>query len=103
MLSAAQGGFINATDLADYLVKKGLPFRSAYKIAGELVARCLADGCVLETLPLSVYREYSDLFEEDLYADIDLKTCAEKRSSEGGTSVSSVMAQIAYAKEKLSL
>ena len=103
MLAAAQGGFINATDLADYLVKKGLPFRSAYKIAGELVARCLADGCVLETLPLSVYREYSDLFAEDLYADIDLKTCAEKRSSEGGTSVASVMAQIAYAKEKLSL
>ncbi len=103
MLSAAQGGFINATDLADYLVKKGLPFRSAYKIAGELVARCLADGCVLETLPLAVYRAYSDLFEEDLYADIDLKTCAEKRSSEGGTSVASVMAQIAYAKEKLSL
>ena len=58
---------------------------------------------MLETLPLSVYREYSDLFEEDLYADIDLKTCAEKRSSEGGTSVASVMAQIAYAKEKLSL
>ena len=53
MYAAAQKGFLNATDLADYLVKKGLPFRSAYKIAGELVARCLTEGCVLETLPLT--------------------------------------------------
>ncbi len=101
MLAAAQGGFINATDLADYLVKKGMPFRSAYKISGELVARCLSDGCVLETLPLEVYRSYSDLFDTDLYADIDLTACAEKRASEGGTSVASVMAQIDYVKEQL--
>ena len=101
MKKAAQGGFINATDLADYLVKKGMPFRSAYKISGQLVAKCIAEGCVLETLPLEVYKQYSDLFEEDLYQDIDLLTCVQKRISEGGTSVQSVEAQIAYVKERL--
>ena len=101
MKNAAQGGFINATDLADYLVKKGMPFRSAYKISGQLVAKCIADGCVLETLPLETYKQYSELFAEDLYQDIDLLTCVQKRISEGGTSVQSVEAQIAYVKERL--
>ena len=101
MKKAAQGGFINATDLADYLAKKGLPFRSAYKISGRIVAQCISEGLVLETLPLSEYQKYSDLFEEDLYRDIDLLTCVEKRISEGGTSVASVEAQIAYVKENL--
>ena len=101
MKKAAQGGFINATDLADYLVKKGLPFRSAYKISGQIVAHCIREGLVLETLPLEEYRKYSELFEEDLYHEIDLLTCVEKRISEGGTSVSSVEAQIAYVKENL--
>ena len=101
MKKAAQGGFINATDLADYLVKKGLPFRSAYKIAGQIVAQCIREGKVLETLELEAYRSYSELFAEDLYQDIDLLTCVEKRISEGGTSVASVEAQIAYVKEQL--
>ena len=101
MKKAAQGGFINATDLADYLVKKGMPFRSAYKISGQIVAQCIREGLVLETLPLSEYQKYSDLFAEDLYNDIDLLTCVEKRISEGGTSVASVEAQIAYVKENL--
>jgi len=101
MKKAAQGGFINATDLADYLVKKGLPFRSAYKISGQIVAHCIAHGQVLETLPLEVYKTYSDLFEADLYPKIDLTTCVEKRISEGGTSAASVSAQIAYVKEQL--
>ena len=101
MKKAAQGGFINATDLADYLVKKGLPFRSAYKISGQIVAQCIAEGKVLETLELAEYKKYSDLFEEDLYNDIDLLTCVEKRISEGGTSVDSVKAQIAFVKEML--
>ena len=101
MKKAAQGGFINATDLADYLVKKGLPFRSAYKISGQIVAQCIREGLVLETLPLAEYQKYSELFTEDLYNDIDLLTCVEKRISEGGTSVSSVEAQIAYVKENL--
>ncbi len=101
MKKAAQGGFINATDLADYLVKKGMPFRSAYKISGQIVAKCIAEGMVLENLPLESYREFSELFEEDLYQDIDLLTCVEKRISEGGTSAASVEAQIAYVKEHL--
>ena len=101
MKKAAQGGFINATDLADYLVKKGLPFRSAYKISGQIVAQCIREGLVLETLPLAEYQKYSELFAEDLYTDIDLLTCVEKRISEGGTSLASVEAQIAYVKENL--
>ena len=101
MLAAAQKGFINATDLADYLVKKGLPFRSAYKISGEIVALCIKENTVLENLPLETYKTFSDLFEDDLYEDISLKTCVEKRISEGGTSVSSVNAQIEYINEKL--
>ena len=101
MKKAAQGGFINATDLADYLVKKGLPFRSAYKISGQIVAKCIAEGKVLETMSLSEYQEFSELFEEDLYQQIDLLTCVEKRISEGGTSQASVEAQIAYAKERI--
>ena len=101
MKKAAQGGFINATDLADYLVKKGMPFRSASKISGPIVAKCIAEGYVLETLPLSEYQVFSPLFGEDLYSEIDLTACVEKRISEGGTSAASVEAQIAYVKEKL--
>ena len=99
MKKAAQKGFINATDLADYLVKKGMPFRSAYKISGTLVAQCIRENTVLEELPLEAYKAHSELFEEDLYQDIDLLTCVEKRISEGGTSVASVEAQIAYVRE----
>ena len=101
MKRAAQKGFINATDLADYLVKKGLPFRSAYKISGQLVAKCIKENTVLEDLPLSEYKAFSDLFEEDLYHEIDLATCVEKRISEGGTSVPSVNKQISYVKNLL--
>lgn len=101
MKRAAQTGFINATDLADYLVRRGLPFRSAYKISGQIVAECMKKGLVLETLPLEDYKKYSELFEEDLYADIDLLACVEKRISEGGTSVKSVEAQIEYVREAL--
>ena len=101
MKRAAQTGFINATDLADYLVKKGLPFRSAYKISGQLVALCIQKGTVLEELPLETYKEFSPLFAEDVYDDIDLVTCVEKRISEGGTSLNSVRAQINYVKEAL--
>lgn len=101
MKLAAQKGFINATDLADYLVKKGMPFRSAYKISGQLVALCIEQHTVLEELPLDIYRSFSELFEEDLYQAIDLAVCVEKRISEGGTSLASVEAQIAYVKGKL--
>ena len=103
MKLAAQKGFINATDLADYLVKKGLPFRSAYKISGQLVALCIQKNTVLEELPMEVYKDFSPLFEEDLYEAIDLMTCVQKRISEGGTSVASVEKQIKYVKELLTL
>ena len=101
MKKAAQRGFINATDLADYLTKKGMPFRSAYKISGSIVAYCIANNEVLETLPLEKYKEYSDLFEQDLYDDIDLYTCVNKRNSVGGTSVRSIEQQIKFVKEQL--
>ena len=101
MRRAAGNGFINATDMADYLVRKGLPFRTAYKISGQIVARCIADGKVLETLPLDVYQSYSPLFGEDLFKEISLDTCVKKRISEGGTSVESVLSQIAFVTEKL--
>ena len=103
MKLAAQKGFINATDLADYLVKKGMPFRSAYKISGQLVALCIQGNTVLEDLPLETYLGYSELFDNDLYEAIDLMVCVEKRISEGGTSVASVEKQITYVKELLSL
>lgn len=101
MKKAAQSGFINATDLADYLVKKGMPFRSAYKLSGQLVARCIQEGCVLEDLPLETYREFSELFEEDVMNEIDLLTCVQKRISKGGTCIASVEHQLQYVQEKL--
>ena len=101
MKLAAQKGFINATDLADYLVKKGLPFRSAYKISGSLVAYCIQNNTVLEELSLDTYKGYSELFDTDLYEAIDLMVCVEKRISQGGTSVSSVEQQIKYVREML--
>ena len=101
MKKAAQGGFINATDLADYLVKKGMPFRSAYKISGQLVAKCMQSGCVLEDLPLEEYLKFSELFEADLYQEIDLLNCVQKRISKGGTCVASVEQQLQYVKSKL--
>ncbi len=101
MINAASKGFINATDLADYLVKKGMPFRSAYKLVGQTVAYCIEKNTVLEKLPFESYKELSDLFEEDVYEEISLETCVKKRISKGGTSVESVEAQIKYVTEFL--
>ena len=101
MLKAANGGFINATDLADYLVKKGMPFRTAYKICGQIVADCISKGLVLDNYPIENYKSFSLLFEKDVYDEISLKTCVNKRISEGGTSVKSVEKQLAFVKEKL--
>ena len=99
MRRAAQKGFINATDLADYLVRKGLPFRSAYKISGGIVGDCVKSGKVLEELPLETYQSYSDLFKPDVYDAIDLSNCVNRRTSEGGPA--KVREQIAYVKEQL--
>ena len=101
MKSAAQKGFINATDLADYLVKKGMPFRSAYKICGQIVGDCIANGKVLEDLTIDEYKGYSEVFESDLYNEISLETCVNKRISKGGTSPQSVKEQIDYTKGKI--
>ncbi len=94
MYRAAQHGFINATDLADYLTKKGVPFRSAYKIVGQIVACCLEKKESLETLPLQTYQSFSPVFEQDLYSEISLETCVAKRISAGGTGPDSVSLQI---------
>ena len=101
MKKAAQEGFINATDLADYLVKKGMPFRSAYKISGTIVAECISRKLVLETYPLEDYKKYSDLIEDDVYNEISLETCVEKRISLGGTGLASVENQMDYIKNNI--
>ncbi|MBE6849644.1 MAG: argininosuccinate lyase [Ruminococcus sp.] len=101
MRKAAAKGFINATDCADYLVKKGMPFRDAYKITGTLVAKCIEQELTLETLPLEQYREMTDLFTEDVYNAISLDTCVKERSSEGGPSPKAVAIQLAQLRERL--
>ena len=103
MMTAAQKGFINATDLADYMVKKGMPFRTAYKISGQIVADCIARNLVLENYPIADYQKHSSLIQEDVYSAVDLSVCVEKRISLGGTSVASVRQQIAYVREQLAI
>lgn len=99
MRNAAAKGFINATDCADYLVGKGLPFRDAYKATGELVALCIDKGLTLETLPIEEYKNVCDLFDEDVYIAINLEKCVNDRLVEGGPSKQSVDAQIAKARK----
>ena len=101
MLAAAQKGFINATDLADYLTKKGLPFRTAYKILGQAVAYCIKEGKVLDSSTLEEYRGLCPQVDEGVYEAIDLYTCVTKRISAGGTGPDSVKAQLAFVKEFL--
>ena len=96
MRNAAAKGFINATDLADYLVRKGMPFRTAYKTVGQIVAECTAKGLTLETLPLEAYRARSPLFGEDLFDAISLETCVRQRISPGSVSGPSLDAQFAF-------
>ena len=100
MRAAAAKGFINATDCADYLVKKGLPFRDAYKAVGELVAFCIENGYTLETLPLEEYRRVCELFADDVYAAIDLDNCVKGRDVKGGPAPQRVLFEIENA-EKL--
>ena len=101
MRNAAAKGFINATDCADYLVKKGMPFRDAYKITGRLVAYCIENGLTLETLPIKEYKKMSELFADDIYDAINLETCVNQRTSEGGPSPVSVINQIEYTENRL--
>jgi argininosuccinate lyase len=94
MAKAAAGGFINATDCADYLAKKGLPFREAYMIVGRLVNMCIKTGDTLDTLTLRDFRAISSLFDEDVYDALSLKTCVNERKVYGGPSKESVLKQI---------
>ena len=94
MKKAALGGFINATDVADYMTKKGVPFRDAYCVTGQLVNRCIALGTTLDALPLAEYRAFSPVFDEDVYAAIDLLTCVRQRSIPGGPAPETVKQQI---------
>ena len=102
MRNAAARGFINATDCADYLVKKGLPFRDAYKITGTLVAKCIEKNLTLETMPLSEYKAMCETFEEDVFEAISLETCVMQRKAAGGPAPECVKAQIEYVENKLS-
>ncbi len=95
MARAASVGFINATDCADYLVKKGMPFREAYMIVGRLVHMCIRTGESLDTLPLKDFRAISGLFDESVYDALQLKTCVNERKVYGGPSEDSVKQQIA--------
>ena len=101
MRRAAAAGFINATDCADYLTRKGMPFRDAYKLTGQMVADCIAQGTVLEELTLDQFRQYSPLFEQDIYQAVDLVNCCEGRTSYGGPSAASVRLQIQQAQQAL--
>ena len=94
MRNAAGFGFINATDCADYLVKKGLPFRTAYKIVGELVALCIEKNESFETLPLADYKAVSEVFDEGVYAAVDLAACVKGRACAGGPAPEAVKRQI---------
>ena len=101
MRAAAAKGFINATDCADYLVGKGLPFRSAYKAVGALVASLIQSGKTLETATLDEYRAFSPLFDEDVYEAIRLESCVARRSCLGATAPEQVTAQIQKTREAL--
>ena len=96
MLKAAQKGFINATDLADYLTKKDIPFRTAYKLVGQIVAYCIEKNTVLEALTMEEYQQFHALFEKDVFEAIDLRRCVESRISAGGTNQASAEEQIKY-------
>ncbi len=101
MKKAAAKGFINATDLADYLVKKGLPFRSAYKISGSIVKKCIAENKTLESLTLAEYKAFEKKIEKDVFEAIDLVACVKKRTSFGGTAPENVENQIAYIRKRI--
>lgn len=101
MRKAAAGGFINATDCADWLVKNGLPFRDAYKATGELVARCIELGTDLENLPMEEYKKVCDLFNDEVYEAISLERCTDDRKAYGGPARENVKYQAELLGEKV--
>ena len=100
MANAGKKGFINATDMADYLVKKGMPFRTAYKITGTLVAECIKRNIGLEQLPLEELKKASELFDEDVYKAIDLMTCVTRRETDGGPAPEAVGRELEALEER---
>lgn len=94
MYSGAGRGFTNATDAADYLVKKGVPFRTAHEIVGRLVLACLKDGKAIADLSLRELKDLSPAFEEDVFDSISLLACVEGRSLPGGPAAAAVEAHI---------
>ena len=98
---AAAGGFINATDCADYLTKKGMPFRDAYRVSGKLVAYCIEHDTDFEHLSLDEYKSFSSLFEDDVYSAVDLDNCMNSRKVYGGPSRESVLHQINIVKKHI--
>ncbi|MBO5374781.1 MAG: argininosuccinate lyase [Clostridia bacterium] len=96
MYNASKKGFINATDLADYLTKRGVPFRTAYKIVGTIVGKCVKESITLDEVSLDEYKKHSEIFDTDLYDEISLETCVRKRISKGSTGYESVNEQIKY-------
>lgn len=100
MRKAALEGFINATDCADYLVKKGMPFRSAYAVTGKLVAYCIDNGFTFETLPLEIYKQADKSFGEDIYNAVSVEECLKKRGSFGGSSPENIPVQIEIIRTK---
>ena len=101
MRKAAAGGFTNATDIADYLVKKGMPFRESHEVIGKMVAHCIGAGCAIEELSLETLRGFSLLIAEDVYEAISLDACVRERRIPGGPAPESVNAAILQARERL--
>ena len=95
-------GFTNATDAADYMVKKGLPFREAHRVIGSMVLYCIEHGCSLSDLDLNTLKEFSPCFEEDFYQAISLETCINSRTTPGGPAPDSVLASVQQARRILS-
>jgi argininosuccinate lyase len=97
MRKAAAKGYTNATDLADYLVKQGLPFREAHAVAGRAVSYCIEKGRALEELTLEEFQKFSPVIEQDIYREIDLMACLERRNLPGGPAPAAVRAALAEA------
>jgi len=101
MLKGAKGGFTNATDVADYLVKKGLPFRDAHAVVGKMVAYCLDTDKVIDELSIAEFKDFSNLFDEDIYTAISLETCVNQRSLPGGPAVDTMKSVIENYKKSI--
>lgn len=101
MEGSVKNDFSNATELADYLASKGVPFREAHEIVGKLVLTCIEKGCYLADLPLEAYKGMNTLFEEDIYDALNPYNAVERRKSAGGTGFSQVQVQIEKAKTLL--